>query len=134
MIFTQTTKNIEIQVRPIYSREHSSPKNHLYIWEYEIHISNHASVPVQLLNRYWKIKNAHGEAEEVRGPGVIGLQPIINVGEAFQYRSFTRLNTSTGEMVGIYEMISSDGELIHVNIPVFQLCQPARLVESSLAH
>ena len=131
MIFSQETQGIEIQVRPIYSREHSSPKNHLYIWEYEIQISNHGSLSVQLLNRYWKIKNSHGECEEVRGPGVIGLQPVIHSAQTFQYRSFTRLNTPLGEMVGSYEMIASDGVSIHAIIPCFQLCQPARLVEAN---
>lgn len=33
----------------------------------------------QLDSRYWKITNANGNVEEVRGPGVVGKKPVNQV-------------------------------------------------------
>ena len=131
MIYHQETHSIEVRVRPIYNRDHSAPKNHLYIWEYEITMINRGRITVQLLNRYWQIINAKGEQEEIHGPGVIGLQPTLRPGELFQYRSFTRLNTPSGKMTGHFEMVSSKEERLFIKIPVFNLFLPARLIEPS---
>ena len=129
MIYEQETRSVEVKVRPIYNRQHSSPEEHLYIWEYEIQIVNKSEKIVQLLSRYWKVTNSYGEVEEVNGPGVIGLQPVIKPKEVFQYRSFTRLNTPEGSMVGTYTMKGEAGEYFDVVIPLFELHLPARLVK-----
>ena len=60
----------------------------------------------------------------MRGPGVVGEQPVLRPGEAFEYTSGCPLNTSTGIMVGTYEMETLDGERFDVDIPAFSLDSP----------
>lgn len=128
MIYTKETQSIEVSVRPLYNKEHSAPKNNLYVWSYNIRIKNNGEVTAQLLNRYWKIINQYGKIEEVRGPGVIGLHPVIRPFQIFEYSSFTHLDTSTGQMLGHYEMLSEKGEYFTIDIPAFDLMLPVQLV------
>ena len=79
---------------------------------------------MQLLNRHWQITDGLGRIQEVRGPGVVGEQPVLRPGEAFEYTSGCPLNTSTGIMVGTYEMETLDGERFDVDIPAFSLDSP----------
>ena len=61
---------------------------------------------------------------EVRGAGVVGENPVIAPGEAFQYTSGVPLKTPSGIMVGEYEMSLENGDKIDVAVPAFSLDSP----------
>ncbi len=88
-----TTQGVVVKVRSSFVPERSQPLEGRWFFAYRILIANAGSVPVQLLNRHWVITDAHGHVEEVRGPGVIGEQPLIAAGESFEYTSFCPLST-----------------------------------------
>jgi len=119
-----TTREIEVTVRSSYVAERSQPVEGRWFFSYRIRISNRGPVPVQLLNRHWVITDPHGRVEEVRGPGVIGEQPLLPPGESFEYTSFCPLGTPFGTMEGSYEMVTEDGERFWANIGRFTLSQP----------
>lgn len=121
-----TTKKIKIQVsaKATYLPEESSPVNQRFLWSYEMTVMNQSEEIVQLLNRYWRITDLSGKVEEVRGPGVVGLQPIIKPGKAFTYTSFCQLNTPQGTMEGYYELQSLDEIRFLAEIPKFILTSP----------
>jgi ApaG protein len=127
LMFEETTHDINIRVVPVYLDEHSEPDEHTYVWAYHVHIENLGTRTVQLLNRYWKITDALGKVEEVSGPGVVGEQPVLQPGEAYEYTSGCPLTTPSGFMVGHYEMTTEDGELFKVAIPAFALDMPDRI-------
>jgi ApaG protein len=83
---------------------------------------------VQLRARYWRITDAVGRVQEVRGPGVVGEQPVLDPGEAFEYTSGTPLPTPSGIMTGVYQMEAADGEQFDVEIPAFSLDSPHQAV------
>ena len=105
-----------------YSR--GSPLEHRFMWSYRIAITNLCDDILQLLNRYWRIIDMTGHIEEVRGPGVVGLQPLIKPGNNFVYTSFCQLNTPQGTMEGFYEMQNLDDIKFLVQIPKFILASP----------
>jgi len=79
---------------------------------------------VQLHNRHWRNPVANGRVKEVKGPGVVGEQPVLRPGEAFEYTSGTPLTTPSGIMVGTYEMKADNGGTFAVDIPAFSLDSP----------
>lgn len=79
----------------------------------------------QLMSRHWIITDAFGHTEEVKGPGVVGLQPRIAAGQGFEYDSACPLRTNSGTMKGKYEFLSDDGETFEVEIPEFYLIAPS---------
>jgi len=123
-MYNKTTHDISVTVQPIYLDEQSSPEENYYVWAYNVKIENSGSGTVQLRSRYWKITDAHGRVQEVRGPGVVGEQPVLGPGESFEYTSGTPLPTSSGFMVGAYQMVSESGEQFDVAIPAFSLDSP----------
>lgn len=124
LMYTQTTEDITITVKPFYLDEQSSPDDNHFVWAYRVRIENKSDNTVQLLRRYWKITDAFGRIQEVRGAGVVGEQPILRPGESFEYSSGTPLPTPSGIMVGVYEMEKSDGVRFDVGIPAFSLDSP----------
>lgn len=117
-----TTKGIEINVKAVYEMETSNPAKHKYVFSYHIEIFNHSKTTVQLLNRHWIIVDADNVRREVRGPGVIGLQPIIHPQESHSYNSWSVLRTPLGKMEGSYGMIDTNTqESFEVHIPAFKL-------------
>lgn len=128
--FTATTDGITVNVQPIYLEEQSSPADSSWVWAYRIDIHNHSPNKVQLLNRHWKISDANGVLSEVKGPGVVGEQPVIQPGGKFNYSSFTQLRTATGFMFGTYEMVVKEpkGKAFSVKIPIFSLDSPGQSV------
>lgn len=116
-------KEIKVHViaQSTYLPEQSIPEEHRYLWSYEISISNQSDEIIQLLNRYWRIIDVTGHIEEVRGPGVVGLQPIIKPGKQFVYSSFCQLSTPQGTMEGYYEMQNLEEVRFLVQIPKFAL-------------
>lgn len=125
--YRQMTNTIEVKVQPTYMESHSKPDEGLYVWAYQVEIANHGELTTQLLSRHWKITNAHGQTLEVRGPGVVGDQPVIRPGESYSYSSFTNLATPSGFMVGTYDMSIDGGESLQVAIPAFSLDSPEQL-------
>ena len=123
-MFTKTTRNIKVTAIPQFMAEHSEPGDGHYVWAYTIQLENDGQEQVQLLNRHWKITDAQGLTQEVRGQGVIGEQPVLKPGEAFQYTSGTALATASGVMLGEYEMVTPGGEHFDVEVPAFSLDSP----------
>lgn len=130
-MYSEITRSILVRVRPIYLHEHSSPKDKHYVWAYRVQIENNGGQPVQLLNRYWRIEDAEGNINEVRGPGVVGEHPVIAPGGQYEYGSFTHLPTTSGNMSGSYEMQIESGDRFDVAIPRFDLTVACRLVVSN---
>lgn len=122
--YSETTRSIAVSVRPIYLDDQSEPEEGRYVWAYHIRIENNGAEVVQLLNRHWRITDALGRMQEVRGPGVVGEQPVLEPGESFEYTSGTPLSTPSGIMVGSYEMETRAGERFEVKIPAFSLDSP----------
>ena len=110
-----------VEVEPQYLPEQSEPRQDLYSFAYTITITNTGEVSAQLISRHWIIANALGQIEEVKGLGVVGQQPLLKPGEAFQYTSGCRLRTATGSMQGSYFCVAEDGERFEVEIPAFEL-------------
>jgi ApaG protein len=88
---------------------------------------NEGTMPAKLLTRHWIITDANGKVEEVHGEGVVGEQPYLRPGEAFQYTSGTVLETSVGSMQGSYQMLADDGARFDAPIPAFTLSGPRTL-------
>lgn len=123
-MYSETTRSITVTVRPFYLKEHSSPGDNHYVWAYHVKIENRGSETVQLRRRHWEITDGLGRRQEVRGPGVVGEQPILAPGESFEYTSSCPLPTSSGIMVGDYEMETKSGENFLVRVPAFSLDTP----------
>jgi len=70
------------------------------------------------------ITNARGELTEVKGPGVVGEQPVLRAGESYEYSSGAPLDTSSGMMGGAYQMETESGERFDIEIPTFSLDRP----------
>lgn len=123
------TKQIKIKVtaQASFLPQESSPENNRFLWSYDITILNESDDIIQLLNRHWKITDMTGKMEEVRGPGVIGLQPIIKPGKQFAYSSFCQLSTPQGTMEGNYEMQNLAEHHFIVEIPKFHLKAPEKV-------
>lgn len=122
--FAETTSSITITVEPFYLDEQSEPDDGHFVWAYHVRIENNGDRTVRLMTRYWRIIDSLGNVQEVRGDGVIGEQPILNPGGAFEYTSGTPLSTPSGIMVGTYRMETDSGECFDVNIPAFSLDSP----------
>jgi len=127
-MYTQKTKNISVTVTPIYLEDQSEPDEDHYVWAYQVRIENDSLETVQLRSRHWRITDANGLVQEVRGAGVVGEQPVLEPGESFGYTSGTPLNAPSGIMVGSYEMQTVEGDLIEVGIPAFSLDSPHQVV------
>jgi ApaG protein len=126
--YTAITRSIAVSVEPTYLNDRSSPAHAQYVWAYRVTIENRGQETVQLLNRHWMITNARGEYNEVKGPGVVGQQPILQPGERHVYTSGVPLDTSSGMMAGSYEMQSDRGERFDIEIPAFSLDSPNQAV------
>jgi ApaG protein len=122
--YTKTTKGIKITAMPQYLEDQSDPRQGRYVWAYTIQIQNEGRNVVQLLNRHWHITDANGQSREVRGPGVVGKQPVLRPGEAFEYTSGVPLTTPSGIMEGEYEMALETGVTFDALIPAFSLDSP----------
>ena len=120
------TRGIAVSVEPAYLEANSSPESSQYLWAYRVTIENQGRETVQLLSRHWMITNARGELTEVKGPGVVGEQPVLKPGESYQYTSGAPLNTPSGMMGGAYQMENESGERFDIEIPTFSLDRPNR--------
>jgi ApaG protein len=119
-----TTRGIRIQVQSFYDEEQSSPPENYYFFGYKVTISNEGEEEAQLLSREWIITDGNGETQRVQGSGVVGEQPVLAPGEAFEYTSFCPLRTSVGSMHGAYFMRTGGGEMFRAEIAPFTLAVP----------
>ena len=116
-----TTNGVSVSVEASYSPEHSAPEKSRWFFLYTITIANEGDQTVQLISRYWRITDATGELEEVRGPGVVGEQPVLNPGESFEYTSGCPLSTPFGSMEGTYEIVAEDQSSFDAEVARFEL-------------
>jgi ApaG protein len=123
-MYQECTRAIRISVEPYYVDAQSSPANHRFVFGYRIQINNEGTETVQLISRHWRITDGLGRTMEVRGPGVVGEQPILEPGDSYEYSSGTPLATPNGIMVGSYQMVNSSGEQFDVKVPAFSLDAP----------
>ncbi|MGB8819229.1 MAG: Co2+/Mg2+ efflux protein ApaG [Rhizobiaceae bacterium] len=123
-MYQAVTHDIEVTAEPWYRADQSDADSGRHVWSYRITIVNHSPLTVQLVSRYWRIVDETGRIEEVKGPGVVGEQPILNPGDSFQYTSGCPLRTASGTMEGVYTMVDDKGSTLLVNIPAFSLDMP----------
>ncbi len=123
-MYSATTRDIRVQVMPAFLEDQSDPEALQFVWAYRVRISNEGGDKVQLISRYWHITDAVGRVQEVRGAGVVGEQPVIDPGEAYEYTSGTPLSTPSGIMRGTYRMRTPSGDAFEIEIPAFSLDSP----------
>ncbi len=122
-----TTRGIRIQVKSTYLSDQSSPRDNHYLFAYHVRLSNLGSETAQLISREWIITSAEGEVERVKGPGVVGEQPVLSPGGSFEYTSYCPLKTPVGSMHGSYQMVTAGGEKFDAAIAPFTLAAPHAL-------
>ena len=122
-----TTRGIRVKVESEFVPDRSDPNNGEFFFAHTVKIENHGSEPVRLLSRHWIITDGMGKEQEVRGPGVVGKQPRLEPGEAFEYTSACPLTTQIGSMHGTYRMVLNDGRQFDAEIAPFPLTQPGTL-------
>ena len=126
-MYAEITQSIKVTVKPVYLEDQSSPAENHYVWAYHIRIENESSRTVQLINRYWRITDALGRVQEVRGAGVVGEQPYLKPGQGFRYSSGAVLETPVGVMQGSYRMVADGGQAFDAPIAPFRLSIPGML-------
>lgn len=118
------TRGVRVQVESQYLPQHSDPAQKRWVHIYHVTVTNEGDEPVQLVSRHWIITNNRGEQEHVRGPGVVGEQPLLRPGQAFRYTSGCPLDTPVGTMHGTYQMVTPGGEMFDAEIAPFDLAEP----------
>lgn len=119
--------DFQISVTVVYVPSESRPEQDYHFFAYKISIKNVGNTPAQLMSRHWVITDSRGHKEEVRGPGVVGIQPKIQPGQLFEYDSACPLNANSGSMAGKYHFVTEHGESFSVDIPEFYLIAPHAL-------
>jgi ApaG protein len=115
------TNGIRVEVLARHSPENSRPSQDEWVFQYTVRITNQGAGTVQLVSRHWTITDAFAHVEEVRGPGVVGEQPVLAPGESFKYSSWCPLKSPTGMMRGTYQMVRTDGDQFDIEIAPFAL-------------
>ena len=118
------TRGVRVHVESQFDPDRSEPSRSQWFFLYTIRISNEGTETVQLLTRHWTITDGTGKVEEIRGPGVVGKQPILKPGESFEYTSGCPLNTAFGVMEGTYQMVTAGGEHFDAKVAPFTLSEP----------
>lgn len=124
---TAVTRDVEVQVESFYLEQESSPDQNTFSFAYRVQLKNLGGETVQLLSRHWIITDSVGKVQHVKGPGVVGEQPVLKPGQAYEYTSGSRLESPMGTMEGTYQMVNQDGEHFDIQIPVFTLAVPGTL-------
>jgi ApaG protein len=119
-----TTRNISVRVQAQYDPSRSSPQQSQWFFLYTVKITNEGTDTVQLISRHWIITDGMEHVEEVRGPGVVGNQPVLKPGQSFEYTSGCPLTTPFGSMHGTYQMINQSSEKFDIEIAPFTLTEP----------
>jgi ApaG protein len=116
--------DFSVKVETAFIPDQSDEAQNRYVFSYTITITNTGSVAAQLISRHWLINDANQQLQEVRGLGVVGVQPLLRPGEQFEYTSGCVLNTPVGTMHGSYQMVAEDGTQFETPIPQFTLTMP----------
>ena len=124
--YRAVTRQIEVKATPQFLAEKSSPENGYFFWAYTITLSNRGQETVQLKTRHWRITDAQGRLQEVRGAGVVEQEPVLRPGERFEYTSGVPLPTPSGFMAGSYGMVTAGGEPFNIEVPAFSLDIPQK--------
>lgn len=120
-----STRGVHVFVRSRYVPEHSRPDQGQWLFAYTVRIRNDSEDTVQLVTRHWVITDATGEEREVRGAGVVGVQPTLEPGQAFEYSSFCPLPTPVGSMHGSFQMVvQTAGDRFDAEVAPFTLSEP----------
>jgi len=122
------TKSIRVHVEAEYDPSRSSPDHNQWFFLYTVRISNEGRDTVRLISRHWIITDAMGKVEEVRGPGVVGKQPVLEPGQSFEYTSGCPLTLPFGSMHGTYQMVNDRSEEFEIEIAPFTLQESPRIV------
>ena len=123
-MYSCTTRGIEITVSPEFMPDRSDAAKRHYVWAYTVEIANGGAPTVQVTDRHWRITDANGHLEEVRGPGIVGEQPVLKPGDVFRYTSGCPLTTPSGIMAGTYRVVEEGGAVFEAVIPAFSLDSP----------
>ena len=123
-MYSCVTRDIEVTVLPEFVPERSDVDEGQYFWAYTVEIVNQGKATVQVTARHWKITDANGRLEEVKGAGIVGEQPVLKPGETFRYTSGCPLSTSSGIMSGTYRVVDEAGVAFEIEIPAFSLDSP----------
>ena len=118
------TRGVRVHVLSQFDPNRSDPSRSQWFFLYTINIVNEGTETVQLLTRHWIITDADGKVEEVKGPGVVGKQPVLKPGESFEYTSGCPLTTAFGLMEGSYQMVTESGDRFDAKIAPFTLSEP----------
>ena len=121
------TRGIRVEVTSEYLPRQSDAAEERFVFAYSIRIANESDATVQLRSRHWRILHGTGKEEEVRGPGVVGEQPVLAPGSEYRYSSGCILTTPHGTMQGTYQMACATGSSFDVDIPAFSLSAPHTL-------
>jgi ApaG protein len=122
-----TTNGILVTVKSAYMPERSAPTLRRFAFAYTVTIANQGRETTQLMSRHWVITDSEGEVQEVRGDGVVGEQPVLAPGEAFEYTSWCVIATPTGSMRGSYQMVAETGSRFDAEVATFRLGMPHSL-------
>jgi ApaG protein len=115
------TNGVRVEVLSRHFTENSKPLQGEWVFEYTVRITNQGSETVQLISRHWIITDGMDHIEEIKGPGVVGKQPVLAPGESFKYSSWCPLKTPTGAMRGTYQMVTTNGKQFDIEIAPFAL-------------
>jgi ApaG protein len=122
------SEGMEVSVETFYQPDYSNPISGEYMFAYRITIENHNNFSVKLQRRHWHIFDSNGSYREVEGEGVVGVQPILQTGERYQYVSGCNLRTEMGKMYGSYTMENlNNKKTFEVNIPIFEMVVPFKM-------
>ncbi len=124
---TAITRDVEVSVAAFFLENESDPDNNNFSFAYKVQLKNLGQETVQLLSRHWIITDSVGKVQHVKGPGVVGEQPVLRPGEDYEYTSGSRLESPMGTMEGTYQMVTQDGEHFDIKIPLFTLAVPGTL-------
>jgi len=122
---TAITNDIRITVETAYQNNRNFNANGEHMFAYKITIQNRGDFTIKLLRRHWFIIDINNEKSEVEGEGVVGIQPVLEPNESYQYVSGCAIQSEFGKMHGSYLMERQiDGKRFEVTIPMFQLIAP----------
>ncbi|MCB0325877.1 MAG: Co2+/Mg2+ efflux protein ApaG [Bdellovibrionales bacterium] len=119
--YSEKTRGIEVTVAPVFLQQESDIDQSVYAYSYTVRIRNEGTVAVKLINRHWVVMSGGRQIADVKGEGVVGQQPILGPGEAYEYTSGTIVVDPVGSMHGTYTFHSETGEFFDVAIPSFNL-------------
>ena len=124
---TAITREVEVSVESFFLESESDPEQNRFSFAYRVQLKNLGEETVQLISRHWIITDSVGKIQHVKGPGVVGEQPVLKPGASYEYTSGSRLESPMGTMEGTYQMVTDEGENFDIRIPMFTLAVPGTL-------